>query len=163
MFLSDRTSAGFALTANLLADRYEEGTTLLFKRTLQPGWVVADVGAHVGYYTLLAAQIVGSEGRVFSFEPDPTNFSLLRRNIELNRLRNVVAVPKAVADRDMRLKLFQDPQGNDRHSICLSSYACKHGTSIEVEAITLDEFFESQGLSHLTWSRLISRVRRQWR
>jgi predicted methyltransferase len=64
-------------------DRYEPAITRLFQETLQPGMVVIDIGAHVGYYTLLAAKLVGPTGKIYAFEPEPGNNEALNKNIEL--------------------------------------------------------------------------------
>jgi precorrin-6B methylase 2 len=82
-----------------LGRAYEPMTTLAFHTLVQPGDRVVDVGAHVGYFTLLAARLCGPNGRVFAFEPHPDNFRLLERNIRENGAENVTAVRKAVADR----------------------------------------------------------------
>lgn len=60
------------------------------------GAVVYDIGAHVGFYTLLFSELVGQEGRVFAFEPAPENFAYLQRHLQLNRCRNVTSVPVAL-------------------------------------------------------------------
>jgi FkbM family methyltransferase len=78
---------------------YEPLMVDLFKKHLHPGMTVIDGGAHVGFYTLLAAQLVGPNGRVFSFEPDPYNFRCLVFNVGKNRYENVTVVQKAIADR----------------------------------------------------------------
>lgn len=127
----------------LLTDRYEEGTTELFERVLRPGHVVFDVGAHVGYYTLLAARLVGPQGRVYAFEPDPHNFELLQRNIVLNRYRNVVAVPKAVTDRSGTVPLFHSDGDSGMHSLHEDRWS--KGSSLLVAATRLDEFVEAEG------------------
>src|SRR5271168_535718 len=67
---------------------------------ITPGMTVIDVGAHIGYYTLLFAKTAGPSGRVISFEPLPQNFALLQENIGLNHLDNVLALPQAVFSRD---------------------------------------------------------------
>src|SRR5688500_16975561 len=61
----------------LLLGRYEPDQTAMMGRVLQPGHVLFDVGAAVGYYTVLASPIVGSHGRVVAFEPDPKNAAFL--------------------------------------------------------------------------------------
>jgi hypothetical protein len=63
---------------------YEKYETALFKRLVKKGMVVVDIGANIGYYTLLAAHLVGDKGKVFAFEPDPNNYDLLCKNIEVN-------------------------------------------------------------------------------
>lgn len=59
---------------------------------LQPGMVFYDLGANVGFFSLLAARLVGPTGQVFSFEPDPEVAARLRRNIELNKFPNVTVI-----------------------------------------------------------------------
>jgi|GEM_PF-6339995 predicted methyltransferase len=59
---------------------------------------VIDIGANTGYYTILASRLVGSGERVFSFEPQASVVSKLRRNIELNTMSNVEVFPIALAD-----------------------------------------------------------------
>src|SRR4029450_8092682 len=71
-----------------IAGVWEPNVTAAFRRTLAPGDVCLDIGAHIGYYTLLAARLVGPEGHVHAFEPAPASFRRLRANRQLNRLHN---------------------------------------------------------------------------
>jgi FkbM family methyltransferase len=82
----------------LLLGTYELEQSGLFGQHIRPGDVVLDIGAAVGYYTLLSAKLVGSSGRVVSFEPDSTNLQFLRSHVEQNRLEQVTILPIAVAD-----------------------------------------------------------------
>lgn len=66
---------------------------------LRPGDTVLDVGANVGFLTVIAARLVGAGGRVVAFEPVPDNARQIRRNAKLNRLGNIEVVESAVADR----------------------------------------------------------------
>lgn len=75
---------------------YESEKAGLFKRAIRPGDTVFDIGAHVGYYTLLAGRAVGPAGRVFAFEPLPQNVQYLREHIRLNGLKNVTVFEAAV-------------------------------------------------------------------
>lgn len=59
-----------------------------FVAAVKPGGVVYDLGAHVGYYTLLASALVGPEGQVFAFEPLAKNLNYLRRHLEMNAIAN---------------------------------------------------------------------------
>ncbi len=79
---------------------YEPAQTALFCKVVKPGDVVYDVGAHFGYYTLLASKLVGPEGRVLAFEPSPPNLARLYRHIELNRYSNVQVLELAIGDRE---------------------------------------------------------------
>ena len=68
-------------------------------RDLRPGNVFFDVGANVGFYTLLAAARVGPSGRVVAFEPWPGNIAYLEKHLAVNRVRNAIVVQSACADR----------------------------------------------------------------
>lgn len=72
------------------------GERRLLRRLVRPGQSVADVGANIGYCTLLFAQAVGPAGRVACIEPEPDNLAELRRNIERNHLPQVEVFPVAV-------------------------------------------------------------------
>ncbi len=65
-------------------------------RKLKSGDIFADVGAHFGFFSLLAAKIVGPHGHVFAFEPSINSFRLLKKNIETNT--SITAIAKAVSD-----------------------------------------------------------------
>jgi FkbM family methyltransferase len=120
---------------------YEKYETELFKRLVKKGMVVVDVGANIGYYTLLAAHLVGDEGKVFAFEPDPNNYYLLCKNIEINGYRNVIPVRKAIFSKSREMKLFLDKSNLGGHS--LSEANVNKGASITVEVTSLDDYFKN--------------------
>lgn len=76
----------------------------LMSSLLHAGDTMYDIGANVGFYTLLASHMVGPTGRVVAFEPLPANVRLVRRHLRLNRVRNVSVQEVAVSDRDGRAK-----------------------------------------------------------
>src|ERR1035441_6724268 len=96
IFLSGRNAPSWGFVDSVLHDQYEPETKALLGSLIRPGMTVFDIGAHVGHYTLLAARIVGPTGRVYAFEPEPENFALLKRNVELNGYKNVTCVPKEI-------------------------------------------------------------------
>lgn len=77
---------------------YEPDKQALFAKTVTTGSVVFDIGAHAGFYTLLASALIGPTGRVFAFEPMPNNIANLREHVRLNGVTNVTIIEKAVAD-----------------------------------------------------------------
>jgi FkbM family methyltransferase len=117
---------------------YEPETTDLVKRILKPGDVFLDIGANVGWYTLLAAGLVGETGRVIAFEPEPANFALLQQNIALNGYHNVVPVQKAVSDRDGAVTLYLSETNKGNHSLHDSGAG---RAPIVIDAVRLDEYF----------------------
>lgn len=64
----------------------------------KPGDTVFDIGAYCGVSTYHFSKLVGPAGKVYAFEPDPTNFSLLQRNVERHELLNVVPIRVAIAN-----------------------------------------------------------------
>ena len=131
-------NAAFGLTL-LSTGTYESERlmTNLFTKLVTEGMIVVDIGAHVGYYTLLAARAVGDQGKVFCFEPEPSNYALLLKNIEKNNSNSVVPVQKAVTNTTGSIKLFiaKDPSG---HSIGSDN---PQQRAILVDSTTLDDFF----------------------
>lgn len=71
--------------AEVRGSAYEPGTTRLLNSLLRPGEVFVDVGANNGYFSLLAASKVGPSGHVYAFEPVPSAYARLARNVGLNR------------------------------------------------------------------------------
>lgn len=84
--------------ARILTGSYERAQTRLMRALVPRGGTVVDVGAHTGYYTVLASNLVGPRGRVVSFEPHPRNAGFLRRHVELNGCENTVVEEAAVAN-----------------------------------------------------------------
>jgi len=76
---------------------YERQMQRLFRERIRPGATVFDVGANVGFFTLLASNLAGDSGRVYAFEPLPRNLDFLERHIRLNELSNVHVESLAVA------------------------------------------------------------------
>ena len=68
---------------------YDMEGTLLLESLLKEGDVVFDVGANIGWYTLVSAKMVKRIGRIYAFEPEPTSFRLLGRNVLLNHYTNI--------------------------------------------------------------------------
>lgn len=119
---------------------YEPYQTALIKQWAKPGYSVLDIGANIGYYTLLLAGGVGSNGRVFAFEPEPTMSSILAENVRLNNYSNVVVLQEAVSNRNGVTELYADEFSNLDYRI----YKSKDGgkKSIPVETIRLDSVAE---------------------
>lgn len=92
---------------------WEPNITDFVAKRLRVGDTFVDVGAHVGYYTLMASRIVGDRGRVVAIEASPRNYEILRSNLELNQdLRNVRTINIAVTDSVRHVDLYSGPEYN---------------------------------------------------
>ncbi len=104
--------------------------------------VVVDIGANIGYYTLIAAKLIGDNSKVYAFEPEPESYKLLAKNIKTNDYANVVTIQKAVSDKTERIKLFLDKSNLANPSLAQQNICDKNQNGfLEVETITLDDFF----------------------
>jgi FkbM family methyltransferase len=121
-------------------DRYkqlaERDVIACIERSVQPGDRVADVGANIGFYTMLLAERVGRDGGVYAFEPEPYNFTRLQ-----SRTRSypqVTAVAACVTDHDGTSDLFLSPDLHVDHRTYPTSEVRR---SMTVTSVTLDTFF----------------------
>ena len=125
----------------------EKLTTQMFKQVVKEGDTVVDIGANIGYFTLLAARLVGKEGKVYAFEPEPRNHEVVLKNIALNGYDNVVPVQKAVSNVAGVVKLYLSKTDVGAHTLREDHDHPQFGKSqfgefVEVESVTLDNFFE---------------------
>ena len=115
-----------------------------FKAATKPGDTVLDVGANIGAYALLFGQWVGSNGKVFAFEPAPETFDALSRQVAMNRLDHVVFPQRlAISDHAAILNFHADSfHGTNR----LLSGDEPDAASRKVQALTIDGFCSQHGL-----------------
>lgn len=112
---------------------YELEKQRLMAQMVKPGTVVFDIGANVGFYTLLASSLVGEGGRVYAFEPLAGNIDYLERHLKMNAAHNVTLFQAAVSDRE-GIASFQQGDSNSMGRLD------EKGT-IAVEIVSLDELF----------------------
>jgi FkbM family methyltransferase len=114
-------------------------------RNLRGGDVFLDIGANVGYFTLIASRVVGATGSVHAFEPEENNFKKLRKNVELNKLSNVSIYQSALSDSTGDAALYVNPKNEGGHSLLPNPL---QETKI-VSTIVFDEWADSVRLSRL--------------
>lgn len=111
---------------------YELDMQKSFSSMIHKGDVLYDIGANAGFFTLLASELVGPAGRVFSFEPLPENVAYLKRHIDINHCNNVVVFEAAVSDKN-GIDFLGKETSNAEWSIL-------PGGTIKVKTLTLDDF-----------------------
>lgn len=125
---------------------YELHVTELFKKILRKNMVVVDVGANIGWFTLLSGKRVGNMGLVLAFEPEPDSFALLTHSIEINGLTNICAYPMWVASRPGERLLYS---GLDKLGT-IQPVERTGKTPIMVRAITLNQTLKEKGITHVS-------------
>ena len=96
-------------------EKYEPYETELILKQVNKGDIIVDVGANIGYYTILFADKVGKKGKVIAIEPDPINFEILQKNIKENNLFNVVAVQAAVGKENKKMNIYESEENYGDH------------------------------------------------
>ncbi len=125
------------LTINVLKhDTFSEHEELeILSHYIQPGSVMVDVGANVGNHTVYFAKIL--KGFVYSFEPQQKLFSILKENVELNKIQNVTQLYNiGLSNASSRASIDDTPAGN------IGGTSIRHDESGEMEVRTLDEVFQ---------------------
>ena len=124
---------------------YERGTLDFISNNLKQGDVFFDIGANIGLMSIYASLQVGNKGSVFSFEANPETAAILKYNIELNNLKNIIVVNKAVGDKNDRITLYNDSAIKNRGGASLIKPDVV-SESFEVELIRLDSETEYQDM-----------------
>lgn len=139
---------------DLLSPKHEPLTTQWFR--VRKDDVVVDVGAHIGRYTLMAAT---RGAKVIAIEPDPSNFVLLRTNVNLNGLSNVVLLPQAMTSRPSTLWLSLAGSTNTGVSSVSAEGVGEPSNvraerEVQVRGETLDRLVETHKLHRIDWLKI---------
>jgi FkbM family methyltransferase len=139
MYLDQKDSLDLSLHGS-----YETLETEFVKNEVKKNDIVIDIGANIGYYSLILAKIVGDKGKVFAFEPAPDNYSLLKKNIEINNYKNVVLENLAISDKNGSIELYLSQESMGWHRIYPSKYCGEN--HVKVKMVTLDDYFKENTL-----------------
>ena len=130
---------------------FEPQTTDLIQKNIFSGNIVVDIGANIGFFTLIMANGVKKEGKVFSFEPELENYKLLSKNVKENNLQNIILENKAVGNKNGSAEMYLASKENNiysqsMHRIFSSKIVSQNSTPITIKIIKLDDFFEKLDL-----------------
>lgn len=119
---------------------YECDKQTLIARSVEQGTVFFDIGAHVGFYTLLASILVGDAGKVFAFEPLPRNLEYLKKHLDVNGIQNVTIFDAAVSNRSGKAQFAEAPNS--------SMGSLVDEGMLTVDVVSLDELLASERVPH---------------
>ena len=121
----------------ILEGEYEPEETRAIQELLRPGDVAIDIGANIGYMSCLMGRLVGDEGSVHAFEPEPRHAEALERNAELNHLGQIRCRRKALSRDAGNLPLYLDPENPGDHTLV----AIAGRDSVEVDTLSFDSYW----------------------
>jgi FkbM family methyltransferase len=108
----------------------------VYRSMIKPGMTVVEIGANIGFFTLLFSDLAGRTGKVLAYEPDPENYRLLGKSAAESGRSNITARQAAISDKRGRLSLYISEENRGDHRV----YECGEGRCcVEVEALSLDE------------------------
>lgn len=121
---------------------FEPETVKLFRQSLKKDMVIVDIGANIGYYSVIASNRVGPNGKVFAYEPDNDNFAFLNKNIEINKLTNTIPIMTALSDSIGERDLYIGDKKCTTHA-----FSDNMGTGVKkiVHTDTLDNSLQKYG------------------
>jgi FkbM family methyltransferase len=128
---------------------YEPEVSSLIQSHLGGGETVLDIGANIGYFSLLMAHMVGPTGRVIAFEPFPPVYAMLCENLQLNNLYWVQAERMAVADREGEMRIQSEPDNPLSSTVRLSESG-----DLTVSLISLDHYAQTAGLTRVDFAKI---------
>ncbi|MDR2781541.1 MAG: FkbM family methyltransferase [Holosporaceae bacterium] len=137
---------------------YDPNLMVVIRSLLKEGSVFLDVGASMGYISLLASRVVGNSGSVFSLEPSSRDFERLKDNVALNDLGGVIFPRRlALSDKNGTAQLLVATEERSALNTLGSEISCKGVDNIgkeSVETSTLDSFVESEKITRVDLIKL---------
>ncbi|MEO6444240.1 MAG: FkbM family methyltransferase [Gemmatimonadaceae bacterium] len=152
---ADQMSQRFMLDEFSAGKLYESETSNFIGSVLQPGDTFVDIGAHVGYFSMLASALVGPSGRVFSFEPERSNYEHLLEHIEVNGATNVFPMHMAVGATTSIADFFVNSDNDGGHALWevgrhpFNERTREAPTTRKVYVTSLDQLFAGRDMSAL--------------
>jgi FkbM family methyltransferase len=149
---------------DIVASTIHEEDMIMDHFTPKQGDVVVDLGANIGRYAIIASKRVGANGKVIAIEAHSNNFKIIKKNIRINRLTNVIPLNFAVSSKETKMKLYTPDEelGYTMHHSIMFDYLSprfkmKTGKKyVEVNANTLDNLLQQNGINHadINWIKI---------
>lgn len=131
----------------LLNGVHEPGLCSLIKRIVKPGMTCVDIGANIGYISILIGSRLKGYGSLVSFEPAKTNYTLLKKNINLNHLTNIVTIEnQAVSDHNGTMFLRVSNNNSGAHSLVDTEI---NDSQESVNVVSLDSYFGDRAIDFI--------------
>ena len=139
----------------LFPKNYEDENFQFIDRSLKPGHTVLDIGAHIGLTAVLFGQKVTPNGRVFSFEPTPVSYGVLKETIRINKLEQVITpVNSPVTDKSGTVNFYISNTAVDVANSLVAWEKGKELHGIQLNATCVDDFVKSQKITKVDFMKI---------
>lgn len=152
-----RFSEMFWLNKNIYLDQciirdgyFEKASTNATLQLVKKGDIVLDIGANIGYYSVLLAKLVGPNGRVLSFEPTKYFGQVLKKNLEANNSNNIEIFNLGLSDKEQELEIHIDGPSATLHD----SVTAPHTNSEIIKLVPLDDFIKELDMERLDFIKI---------
>jgi len=122
------------------SNSFEKEESVVFENFIKEGMFILDIGANIGYHTLYFCKLCGPKGKVIAFEPDPQNFRILTKNIEINGYTNVESHNLGVGTENKKGHLAISNNNTAGNSIVEVDKASEEIETVSIEIVKLDDF-----------------------
>ncbi len=135
---------------------YEIEHVTFINEVVKEAMTVIDIGAHIGFFSIIFAKRVGARGKVIAFEPTLSTYELLNKTIKINKIKDIVkAEQKAVGDRKDTVKFYvTDIEAHNSNSLSNNQRDYGNEHSIEVEMISIDEYVKENGIGQVDFVKI---------
>jgi FkbM family methyltransferase len=136
-------------------ETYEAENFSFLSESCKSGAVIIDIGAHIGLFSVIAAQVTGKTGKVYAFEPAPSTYALLQKTVVINHEESVIETfQKAVGKENGKITFFvSDSQADNSNSLVnYKEDRSLHG--IDVAVTSIDNFVKEKNISRLDFIKI---------
>lgn len=136
-------------------ETYEAENFEFLSESCKPGAVIIDIGAHIGLFSIIAAQVTGKKGKVYAFEPAPATYALLQKTVLINHEEQVIeTVQKAVGKENGKITFFVSDNQADNSNSLVNYKKDRSLQGIDVAVTTIDNFVQEKNITRLDFIKI---------
>ena len=136
-------------------ETYEAENFEFLKESCKPGAVIIDIGAHIGLFSIIAAQVTGKRGKLYAFEPAPGTFGLLQQTVVINHEEQVIeTIQKAVGKENGKITFFVSDNNADNSNSLVNYKEDRSLHGIDVAVTSIDNFVKEKNISKLDFIKI---------
>lgn len=133
---------------------YEAGTLDIIKKCLKKSDIFIDIGANIGLMSIFASKVLGNKGFVYSFEPEPETFMILKKNIEINLIKNIRIYNIGFGEKRNKSHIYTNPYAGRGSASLIKPLNQNNSKRYEIQIETLDNFILEHDVTDVKMSKI---------